>query len=113
MSGFTAAAVSALDYDFTGMVVPPGAEPFTAKGVVAEPTDTALEAFYAGMADLRAAVTDEATASDGQIAKIRALVTTFCNGSPSPEVVAALPPRYLQAFTKWLLVGLGGGDPKD
>lgn len=113
MSGFTAAAVSTLDYDFTGVAVPPGHEPFTDKGVVAEPTDAALEKFYSSMSDLRDAVTDESAASDGQIGQIRAIVIEFCAGSPDAATLTRLPPRYLQAFTRWLLTELGGGDPKD
>ena len=115
MAGFTAASVSALDYDFTAVVLPPGAEPILIPvGVVAEPTDVALNGFYAAMSDLRAAVTSEtADPTEDQFAKIRTLVTEFCAGSPDAPTIAALPPRYLQAFTAWLLKELGGGDPKD
>ena len=114
MAGFTAAAVSSLDYDFTGVVVPPGQPPFTAKGVVAEPTDAALNKFFTDMADVRAAVTAEnADPTADQFAKIRAVLTEFCAGSPDAATLAALPPRYLGAFTRWLLTELGGGDPKD
>ena len=114
MAGFTAASVSTLDFDFTGVAVPPGVAPFTAKGVVAEPTDAALNAFYAGMSNLRDAITSETTdPTEDQFAKVRKVVIDFCAGSPSAEVLGALPPRYLQAFTRWLLTELGGGDPKD
>lgn len=114
MAGFTAAAVTSLDYDFTGVVVPPGAEPITDKGVVAEPTDAAFNAFFTGMAEFRQALVDgSADPTEDQIAKIRSLVTEFCAGTPSAEVLAALPPRYLQAFTRWLSETLGGADPKD
>jgi len=108
VAGFTAAAVSSLDYDFTAVVLPPGAVPILNPiGVVAEPTDTALNKFYADMSDLRA--TDP---TEDQFAKIRQVITDFCAGTPDAVTVAALPPRYLQAFTRWLLTELGGGDPK-
>jgi hypothetical protein len=124
MSGFTAAgSVPSLDYDFTAAPRLDGAGNLTLKGVLPEPTDERLVAFYEALNAMRKAaakddsdVNAEADDADAQrtvIEKTRAVVVDFAAGTISPEDIAQIPPRYLSAFVAWLLKELGGGDPKD
>jgi hypothetical protein len=117
MSGFTAAAVSTLDFDFTG--IPSQSNPgllCTGKGVVAEPTDVAMVGFFTELDALQkgivAAVESGADANTESINAMRKACTTFCGGTPTEAEIAELPPRYLAAFCRWIQTELGGGDPK-
>jgi hypothetical protein len=115
VSGFTAAdAVTSLDFDFTAAPKESGEGFCTGKGVVAEPTSERLSAFFDEIVALQKAASE---AEAGQSSKealddMRRIATAVCGGCPSAEEIADLPPRYLGAFSKWLLDELGGGDPK-
>ncbi len=117
MSGFTAAAVNALDFDFAGIPAQDGSGLLTEKGVVAEPTDLALSTFFSAMSEVQkeALAAAEAGALDGSdaVAKVRSAVIDVCGGTPTAASLMQLPPRYLVAFSRWLTNEFGGGDPKD
>lgn len=118
MSGFNAAAVETLDFDFTGIVGSDGVA-LTEKGIVSEPSDVLLADYFTAnqsfqkeaLALLEAGVEDE---KDGvtHIAELREAVKAVCNGTPSDAELDRLPPRYLAAFNRWLTETFGGGSPK-
>lgn len=107
MSGFSAALVEALTYDFTSFPKDGediGGERCAGKGRIPEPSKAQLEAFYRWLPSMRAELlTDEdAEALDRNEATYKALAD-LCSDRPCAEELAELPPRIFFKFVGWLL----------
>jgi len=102
MSGFTAAAVSTLDYNFGGIPAVGGGY-CTGKGVVPEPSEEAIEAFTKAVQALGADEDGPEGTPHTVMDRLRSELSTFCAGAPTPEEINGLPPRALLAFARWLV----------
>lgn len=114
------ATVGALDYDFTGSPRGDGQPGYcTGKGRVKEPSQETLEFFSEAMAEFRkdiggkaadtadpeaqAQATADEVASDRAVYKrLLGIIATLCDGQPTEEELAQLPPRVFGAFANWL-----------
>lgn len=115
MSGFSAASVTPLSYDFTLFPLDGsdnGAR-CTGKGRIPEPSKRALEAFFREFEAVFRPGVDEAPSDDDVVHavedledQIYGLLSNVCSGQPSPEELKQLPPRILAAFTRYLLENL-------
>lgn len=118
--GFDAGKIEALDYDFTSF---PGAagQVWAIRGTVPEPTAAGRDAFMADMSqvldiggagseeEIRAALMGLSPERQQEIsAQLRAALARLCAGSPSAEVLEALPGRLFDAFRDWLIGELFG-----
>lgn len=111
MSGFAADAVDVLDFDFTQIPRDDGNGFVGGKGVVAEPSKDRITAFYEAFFAIRRLATDITAVPTGdEILDLAQIVANVCNGTPTYDEIALLPPRYLGAFVRWLLKELT--DPK-
>ena len=100
MSGFTAAEVSSLTFDFTPWDGP--------KGIIPEPSEADSTAFFKAIAEQRKQLREDPDNFEGD-AWCDA-VETLGKGSPSADVLRALPSRIRTAFLRWLIQELT--DPK-
>lgn len=120
MSQFNVETIEALEYDFTAIkhnVQPKkGAVKYcSGKGAIPEPTETQLEGYSSGVKtifglDEAADDADTKEKVEGQIVKanesvtkkLMGLTSALCQGSPSKAELEELPPRYRNAFLKWV-----------
>lgn len=129
MSGFTAAELETLDFDFTG--IPSATQPTptpeepnppvaycTGKGVVPEPSTARLGRFYDYLDEGRKTIRDAIAAQEHgddptggvqasarlseTLDRVRAALADVCGGHPSRAEIDELPPRALAAFFGWL-----------
>ena len=122
MSQFTVETIEALEYDFTK--IKHNVQPKTkgaavkycsGKGVIPEPTETQLEGYSAGVkaifgldqadddAETKKQVEGEIVkANESVTKKLMGLTSALCQGSPSKSALEELPPRYRNAFLKWV-----------
>lgn len=114
MSGFSAASVAALSYDFTSFPQDDGEGRCTGKGVIPEPTKAKLRAFYEGFDALMQRDVDAEPPSEDEIKalaaemdeKVYGLLSGVCSGKPSVEELKQLPPRILSGFTRYIMESL-------
>lgn len=122
MSQFTVETIEKLEYDFTGIkhnIQPQkkgaAAKFCTGKGVVPEPTETQLEGYSVGVkkifgldtaadsAETKEKVEGKIEKSDESTTKkLMGLTSALCQGTPSKAELEELPPRYRNAFLKWI-----------
>ncbi len=102
-----------MGFDATGAVRPLEykgmAEYGIPDGEIAEPSNSALTAFFAAISELQNVSED--TTGEEVLAKVHTATSNFCSGTPSVEQFAALPPRLFREFAKWLASEFT--DPKD
>ncbi len=125
MSTFSVSIIEPLEYDFTKIRSNSGSGYCKGKGIIPEPSQTALEAYGAAVRELykvdeskdvtAAMDADERQAHSDAEAKERsdtllALTSGLCQNQPSDEQLKDLPPRYCRAFMKWIFAELQ--DPK-
>lgn len=113
-SGFSIASVSTLDFDFTGIPREDGTGTLTEKGIVAEPSEARLDAFSVAFTTLSERLQVVNPTADEQVnvyKDMHSAIIDLCGGTPSPDELRQMPPRYLTAFFKWLMAELQG--PKD
>ncbi len=121
--GFDASKIEALDFDFTSFPGSTG-QVWAIRGTVPEPTAAGRDAFTAEMAatlDLGGASTEDqvrqalAVLSPERQQEIsvhlRGAVARLCAGTPSAEVLEAMPARLFDAFRDWLMEELLGVVP--
>lgn len=121
MSQFTVDTIEALEFDFTKIkhnVQPARAKEVkycSGKGVIPEPTEKQLEGYSAGVkaifgldqadddAETKKQVEGEIVkANESVTKKLMGLTSALCQGSPSSAELEELPPRYRNAFLKWV-----------
>lgn len=111
MSGFSAASVDALEYDFTGFRRQDGQGACTGAGTIPEPSEAALDAFLAKWGELRSMSPEELEAKSATLVnELREALSELCSGTPSLEELKQLPPRVLRGFFRYIMVELT--DPK-
>ncbi len=104
MSGFSSASLSRLDYDFTGFKASDGSR-CKGKGVGPEPSAEAITDFgilYGELLQGLEDTPDEDKLKTAFSALAQALAE-LTQGQPSEEELAALPPRALAGFARWLM----------
>lgn len=115
-----ATAVEPMDYDFTKYAVDEQGKPLSgAKGTVPEPSQDEFRTYTRALTEIQGdfkALEKEFEKDDLSVAelkklgdtaeklgkKIDKLVGTLCHNVPSEEIVAMLPFRVKNAFSKWL-----------
>lgn len=111
MSGFSAASVAALSYDFRAFPKDDDSgERCTGKGTTPEPSKARLDDFYKGFAESFGALS-EAAPEDADLEalaeergdKMYQLLADVCGQKPSVDELKELPPRILAKYTTWLL----------
>ena len=122
MSGFSQENLASLDFDFTGIRNAKGTGPCTGKGVLDEPTEDRLTAFFTAIGSLRQLTAEALTDESGEKLKeleesvdelrddLHKALSAVGNGSPTVAQLEELPPRALRAFLNWVIEELT--DPK-
>ena len=113
MSGFSAASIAVLSYDFTSFLRDDSdTERCTGKAIIPEPTKAKLKAFFDGFQDLteldplKASDEELQAVADERDERVYALLSDVCSGKPSVEDLKQLRPRILAAFTRYVLENL-------
>jgi len=122
MSGFSAEKLGSLDFDFTGIKNAKGTGFCTGKGVMDEPSEDRITAYFEATNALRTlvaeALSDKTGAkikeiednAGGMLDDLRESLSAVGNGSPTIAQLEELPPRALRAFHAWVTEELT--DPK-
>ena len=113
-TGFSIDSVTTLDFNFTGIPREDGKGNLTERGIVAEPSEARLDAFTVSFAALNTRISapkDDDAEQVNIYRDMRAAIIDLCGGSPSPDELGQMPPRYLAAFFRWLMSELQG--PKE
>ena len=106
MSGFSAASVPVLSYDFTAFPKDGSdVERCSGKGRIPEPSKAKLDAFWQGLPGLLEGLDPDAdedeikaTVEEGVLQRI----SDVCSGKPSADELRELPPRILFKFAEYL-----------
>lgn len=122
MGGFTVDKLGSLDFDFTEIPHKSGDGFCSGQGVIPEPTESRIKAYFDAVGKIRArtaeALKDKSgkklaaleEKSDEMQAELCQIISALGDGTPSEAQLAQLPPRALRVFFDWITSELT--DPK-